>query len=59
MSADNVIQFRPRPRKATMPVTPIDFMLWNYEATLGWLKMLNDFAETAPSELNIEPDNCA
>jgi hypothetical protein len=58
MSAQ-IIMFVPRPRKATMPVTPIDFMLWNCEATLDWLKMLNDFADTAPSEYLAPTDDCA
>jgi hypothetical protein len=54
MSAQ-IIQFVPRPRKATMPVTPIDFMLLNCEATSDWLKTLNDFADTSPSEY-LAPD---
>lgn len=43
MSAQ-IIQFVPRPRPTKPIPTPIDFAIWNIEATTDWLRTLNDYA---------------
>lgn len=58
MSA-TILQFVPRPRQRDLSlITPLDFMALNTEATLAWLKMLNEFADTSSDYT--EPDgDCA